>query len=461
MYSQPFDFDPLSLDFPALTLQCLNAPPTLFSSTPHPTSTSWSIEPPSAKQHEALRVHFQEQFQKWKATCATATTALAEDFTYPMPQTLATQDLKETVKEAEAAAVILEKQVSEHLQSTYQAWESLAPERKNELWILEMARGIGRRQNEVDSLKQQRHGLKQESANLKSQIEHLNRLQQPREFRIVPPTTIPIDESILSYLLGNAASLARKTFGLNIDHRHLDLNDLVSMAIERWKSAIVSTRAQGMAGQKPLDLATSIPTPTSATAPTLARLGQTQPSKAPSHMSAAKASQRHVQQPRQCQKQQHQQERPLSETDTVTNFSNGEQIEANPSAAGSPAPEPTHAPHQIEDDHDNDDSDEDADAEMDEDEPFQQLGSTEPLVVQQQQTKVSDSKALPRDTSSTNGSHFMVNGSSGADVHVMSTQQAEIADMSSTATLQQQSQQALYNNFGVADEADSDVMYMD
>lgn len=83
VHSLPFDFDPLSLDFPALCLQCLEPPPTLFSSTQHPTSTSWSITPPGEKQNEALQSYFQEEFRKWKVACSTATTAAMEELTYP------------------------------------------------------------------------------------------------------------------------------------------------------------------------------------------------------------------------------------------------------------------------------------------------------------------------------------------------------------------------------------------
>ncbi|KAH7021042.1 uncharacterized protein B0I36DRAFT_28221 [Microdochium trichocladiopsis] len=466
MYSQPFDFDPLSLDFPALTLQCLCAPPTLFSSIPHSTSSSWSIEPPSEKQYEALKVYFHEHFQKWKSTCATATTAVAEDFSYPMPQSLASQDLRESIRSAEAAATLLEKQIDEHLQSTFQVWESLTLDRRKELWIVELARGIGRRQKEVDMLKQQRHELKQENANLKTQIEHLNRLQQPREFRLVPPATIPIEESILSYLFGNAASIARKTIGLALDDRHLDLNAVVAIAIERWKSAIVSSRAQGMAGQKPLDQMTSLPTPTSATAPSTGRPAA-QSAKAPSHVATSKALQKQVQQ------NQHQQEREKQQQDQINpepivtvDAANGEPSKATPSTAASPAQEQIATP--LENGNSNNDSDEDADADMDEDEPFQPLNSVgslpqhQALVQQQQPQQLNVAKA--RSTSQTavasNTNHYMSNGTS-VDVHSMNGRPV-IADMGgASVALQQQSQQALYNNFGAGDGADGDAMYMD
>ncbi|KAI0540568.1 hypothetical protein GGR58DRAFT_511513 [Xylaria digitata] len=264
MNSLPFDFEPLALDFPALTLQCLQAPPTLFSSTPHPTSTSWSIQPPGQKQYEALQMYFREEFHKWRVYCATATTSSTEDLTYPPSETKFPRDMRESVKKAEKAAALLEKQVQEHLQSTYHVWEQLPPQRRSELWGLELARSVGRRQKELDKLKDAQYATKQENTNLKIQIEHLNQLQQPREFRIVPPATIPIEETYMNYLLGLGAS-GVKGVGVTVEERHVDLNTMVSRAIDRWKTVIVSARNTGLGGQKSLGQVTPTATPTSAT----------------------------------------------------------------------------------------------------------------------------------------------------------------------------------------------------
>ncbi|KAI8628416.1 hypothetical protein F5Y19DRAFT_137695 [Xylariaceae sp. FL1651] len=268
MNSLPFDFEPLALDFPALTLQCLQAPPTLFSSTPHPTSTSWSIQSPGQKQYEALQMYFRDEFHKWRVACATATTTSSEDLTYPPSETHFPRDMREGVKKAERAAALLEKQVNEHLQSTYHVWDQLSSQRRSELWGLELARSVGRRQKELEKLKETQHAIKQENANLKTQIEQLNRLQQPREFRIVPPATIPIEESLLNYLLGLGAKGVQGV-GVTVEERHVDLNTMVSRAIDRWKAVIVSSRSAGMSGQKSLDQVTPTATPTSATSTTL------------------------------------------------------------------------------------------------------------------------------------------------------------------------------------------------
>ncbi|KAI1077906.1 hypothetical protein F5B20DRAFT_549718 [Whalleya microplaca] len=330
MNSVPFDFDPLSLDFPALTLQCLQAPPTLFSSTPHPTSTSWSIQPPSQKQYEALKTYFREEFRKWRVTCAMATTSAPEDLSYPPSSTFSPQDMREAVKRAERAAASLETQVSEHLQSTYHVWEQLPVPRRTELWTLELARSNGRRQKDVERLKETQRNIKQENANLKSHIDQLNRLQQPREFRIVPPATIPIEETLMSYILDLGAK-GHRGIGLETEDRHADLSTVVSRAIERWKTVIVSSRSTGMNAQRPLDQAT--PTPTSAT-----------PSYTPASQSQVGA------------RQQPQQRSMPATTNVQTN--NAQSTTPTTAVAATPATTSSAA--------NDDNSDQDADAEMEE-----------------------------------------------------------------------------------------------
>lgn len=252
MDSMPFDFDPLSLDFPALTLHCLEAPPTLFASLPHPTSTSWSILPPGPVQLEALRTYFREEFRKFGITCAAATTAVDEDLTYPPSNNPVKMDARDAVRRAEKKAAKMEQQVSEHIEATYAVWEGLSQEERGSLWRLEMARGLGRRQKEVTKLKGSHNLLRQENNYLKTQIEQLNRLQQPREFKISAPSLLYLDEKIVNWALEEGVVSAKKAIGLNIADRHSDLNTIISSAIDRWKTVIRAANT-GLQAQRPLD----------------------------------------------------------------------------------------------------------------------------------------------------------------------------------------------------------------
>jgi hypothetical protein len=157
------------------------------------------------------------------------------------------------VRKAERSAENLERQVDEHLRSAYTVWDRLPPQRQNELWVLELARSVGRKQQEIDTRKETQEKLEQEIVHLKSHIDHLNRLQQPREFKIVTPTTFPFDKDFITHAYELGLKGASAT-GFNVQDRDADLGTVVTRAVERWKNVIVSSRITngGMAAQKPL-----------------------------------------------------------------------------------------------------------------------------------------------------------------------------------------------------------------
>lgn len=187
-----------------------------------------------------------------------ATTVVSDDLSYPPPDTIPPDDNRAAIKKAEKAAETLELQVDEHLESMYNVWEGLAPQRRQELWILELARAVGRKQRDADQLRDSQHALKQENANLKLQIENLNRLQQPREFKIVPPSTIPIAPREMIALYETTVLSGKRLTGFNMINRHEDVNTVVASAIDRWKKVIASSRsASGMSAQRVLDAPTT------------------------------------------------------------------------------------------------------------------------------------------------------------------------------------------------------------
>lgn len=190
-----------------------------------------------------------------------------EELTYPPSQAATFQEnTRDSVQKAERAAESLERQVTEHLTSAFSVWQQLSPQRRQELWILELARSVGRKQKEVDKLKETQHSLEQENTNLKSQIDHLNRLQQPREFKVANPMTWSMSQKMIQLAAESGVS-GRRVVGLNMDDRHSDLNTVVSSAIDRWKNVIVSSRATGgLAAQRPLD-SSSAQIPTTTTQP--------------------------------------------------------------------------------------------------------------------------------------------------------------------------------------------------
>lgn len=199
-----------------------------------------------------MRSYFQEEFRVWKVQCATATTAISEELQYP-PQTGPPRDVKRELKKVEERCSELERQIQDHLHSSYAVWDTLPRQRKDELWLLEMARSVGRRHKEVETLKEERQTKLQRISHLESQIDHLTRLQQPREFRAMAPQTIGVDSKMLNLILEQNLNGA-KAVGVPSDSRHVDLHSIVSQTIERWKAVVVSQRVSGnsLNGQKSL-----------------------------------------------------------------------------------------------------------------------------------------------------------------------------------------------------------------
>lgn len=346
---------------------------------------------------------------------------------------------------------MLEKQVNEHLQSTYDVWDQLPPQRKNEVWTLELARSVARREKEVEKLKERQHYFKQENANLKTQIDQLNRLQQPREFRVMPPATIPFDQHMIEFAAGMGVKGAHGV-GLNMDDRHVDLSTVTSRAIERWKSVVVAAKGSGMNQQRPLDQ----PTPTSAvTTPT--PVGSAQP------------------------KSSSQQQQGSQQANQMVPITNGPLNDARSTTTGT-----TNSVSNANDDN----SDEDADAEMEEDDTYAAPPVNNPIVAkapeqqqqQQQQLQVPRTRANMQRSTSTPGTmnhnnnsnntnnqaQYMLNATTnmGANRALNMSMSRGTMQSINTAAMQQQAQHnGMANaNFGTAVQgigSNTEPMYMD
>jgi len=359
----PFDFDPLALDFPALTLQCLQPPPTLFSSTQYPTSTSWSVQSPGKREFNALQAFFEEGFKAWRAGRASALTAAGEELAYT-PSSNFQKASRESIKRAEKAARDLESSVEEHLQSAYAVWDSLQAQKRQEIWILELARGVGRKHTEIENMKDQQYRLKQENAHLKMQIDQLNRLQQPPEFQLLSPTTVPIDRDVITYAYEQGVKEA-KCVGLDVTDRHVDISTLVTKSIERWKNVISSTRVASDGVSAPSSLPQPMPMSTS-------HDGSSRSQSQTVSREVRQKQQQQQQQQQQKQQQQQQHQRPVSQQSN----SNGKR----PSITRTTAPVSEHSasmtsptgPPSMEDET----SDQDADAEMEDDDNFAMMNAS-------------------------------------------------------------------------------------
>jgi hypothetical protein len=242
-----------------LTLQCLEPPPTLFATTQHPTPTSWSILPPGHVQLEALHAYFRNEFKRWKTACAAAAASVAEECADASSPSLG--DPRARIAKAEKAAEQMEGHVYDHLAATYSIWNGLGQEQREQLWRLELARSVGRKQQEVKRLKEAQHLLRQEVANLKSQLDQVTQPEQPKPFRIPLPPTLYLDEKLLTRAMEEGIVSRGQYVGVGVGDHQPPLDTLISSIISRWKDVIATSRAAtaGLQAQRSLDSAAALP----------------------------------------------------------------------------------------------------------------------------------------------------------------------------------------------------------
>ncbi|KAI9793292.1 MAG: hypothetical protein M1833_000791 [Piccolia ochrophora] len=227
--SSALDFDAFTLTFPALVLQCLSPPPTLFSTQPFPINGSWSLEPPTEMQLDAVREHVRGQFERWRKDQPKAVTNGVGDVALPKENTNGTK----TPVEAE------EERTMAHVEDAFTHWKVLSDNKKHEMWRLEILRSYSRekdRRKETEDLLQR---TLQEADNLRAQVDRMSNLQQPREFLRSTPATISIPKDSLRELQSRLGGV------IDWDYDHV---------VAKWKDVAQETRQNnlGLSAQRPL-----------------------------------------------------------------------------------------------------------------------------------------------------------------------------------------------------------------
>jgi hypothetical protein len=151
-----------------------------------------------------------------------------------------------------AQARELEEKIAGHLSATFAHWSTLSPQLKSEVWRLQLAKAVGHKDNTISALKSDREKILQENAHLRAQVEQLSRCQQPREFQMMPPTTVPISGRVAVEL--NEMGMRGMGIGLSINDKDETVEGLVKTAVGRWLAVVQSSRAKsGMAAQRSLE----------------------------------------------------------------------------------------------------------------------------------------------------------------------------------------------------------------
>lgn len=198
----PFEFDWFGQTFPSLCLRCLSRPLGISSNTPNINDLSWPISIPGSSQLDAIRRRLDDRLRFWRKQRSDPNRSYGED------------NMEE------------DRSYQEHLRNAFASYNSLSESEKRDIWQLESLRAFAREQVEHGEthIKLQRAG--QEVANLRIQLDRLNKYQQPREYILFPPASIPITREAVDLV---SESTLSETW---------DYDKLVS----KWKTRIQSSR---------------------------------------------------------------------------------------------------------------------------------------------------------------------------------------------------------------------------
>lgn len=184
---------------------------------------------------------------------AIATTTPQDDLSYPPQQTYTHyNDPSELAQRAEEQASELESKISEHLHNVFALWNSLPSAKRSEIWTLSLARGVGRKAEEIEKLKKDKELAQQQAAHFRLQVDELSRLQHPREFQLMAPSTIPIDSKLMKEI--GSMGLKSQSVGFDIANRNQHMDVTIEQAIGRWRDVVKEARggALGLSGQRSL-----------------------------------------------------------------------------------------------------------------------------------------------------------------------------------------------------------------
>ncbi|KAJ5328080.1 hypothetical protein N7452_008470 [Penicillium brevicompactum] len=225
----PFDFDIQSQTFPSLCLQLLPPPPSLFATSPFPSSSSFPLQPPGVEYVDIVRQKLRSQVAQWQEDQITADQTSA-------PHT------RHGNNGVDASLIYRSAQQHEdislrHLDLAFNHWNSLPRETRSEAWQLEIMRAFAREAEKRKSSDEQIARVQQEANQLRAQVERLGSCQWPREFALFPPDTLPLPRQV-------ARELDAQDSHINPTSSRWDYDNVVA----KWKRVVMHDKGMGRIG---------------------------------------------------------------------------------------------------------------------------------------------------------------------------------------------------------------------
>jgi hypothetical protein len=224
----PFDFDIQSETFPSLCLQLLPPPPSLFSSNPFPSPSSFPLKPPGVEHLDIVRQAIRAKIDQWQSDQLSAQSANNSPDRPALG--LDANMISRSAQQHEDMSL-------RHLELAFKHWASLPPETRLEAWHLEITRAFAREVEKRKVLDEQLARVQQEANQLRAQVEKLGSCQWPREFALFPPDTLPLPPAV-------ARELDAKESQISPGSPRWDYDSVVA----KWKRVVMHDKTMGRVG---------------------------------------------------------------------------------------------------------------------------------------------------------------------------------------------------------------------
>ena len=156
----PFDYDVCSLNFPALCLKLLPTPPTLFSTTPSHSNTSWPIDPPAAHHLELIKTSIKKRLKAFMQVCP--------------PLGIRMCNSRAEVDAHIASAVDAEfVKYEEHANCVHTQWQELSTEARAQVWHLEVMRALAKLMSDMSDMSMKYHRAQDQYESAQSELDRL------------------------------------------------------------------------------------------------------------------------------------------------------------------------------------------------------------------------------------------------------------------------------------------------
>jgi hypothetical protein len=254
----PFDFDIQAQTFPSLCLLLLPYPPTLFSTAPFVTPTSFPIDTPGPAHLDCLQLKLQTIIHRWKWEALAA----AQRASYPNPFSAAA-NLGEEHDFLSRTAQQHEDIATKHLELAYAQWTNASNEQRTKQWQLELARAFVSEQEKRKEADERVERVQHEANQLQAQVEMLSRCQWPREMALWPPERVPVGKGVVKELRMELNKHSSEGDSSGGEAGRWDFERLVG----KWKKVVKEDRSRRTGvwavQQRPPDMHETPPLPSS------------------------------------------------------------------------------------------------------------------------------------------------------------------------------------------------------